>query len=55
MDLSKQQALDIHLKAIHSVNFSGNLSWDWNKPMFFIIEEGIETVLNFSQGIVKLL
>ena len=55
IDLSKQQALDADLKAIQQINFTGNLSGNNNRLMFFIIEEAIETVLDFSQGTVKAL
>ena len=50
-DLSKQQALDAVPKAIHQINFTGNLAQD--ATMFFIIEEAKETVLDVSQGTVK--
>ena len=39
IDLSKQQALDDHPRAIHHINFTANLSRDGNTTMFFIIEE----------------
>ena len=55
IDLSKQQALDADLKATQQINFTGNLSGNNNRLMFFIIEEAIETVLDFSQGTVKAL
>ena len=50
-DLSKQQALDADWKAIHQINFSGNL--ENQSTIFFIIEIAKETVLDFSQGTVK--
>ena len=55
IDLSKQQALDADPKAIQQINFTGNLERTRNITMFFIIEEGKETVLDFSQGTVKVL
>ena len=55
IDLSKQQALDVHLKAIQQINFMANLGRVGNTTMFFIIEEAKETVLEFSQGTVKVL
>ena len=55
IDLSKQQALDADPKAIQQINFTGNLERARNITMFFIIEEGKETVLDFSQGTVKVL
>ena len=50
-DLSKQKALDADPKAIQQINFIGNL--EEQSTMFFIIEEGKETVLDFLQGTVK--
>ena len=35
--------------------FTTNLDRDGNTTMFFIIEEAKETVLDFSQGTVKVL
>ena len=55
IDLSKQQALDADPKAIQQVNFTANLDRNDNTTMFFIIEEGKETVFEFSQGTVKVL
>ena len=59
IDLSKQQALDSDLKAVQQINFTGNLSRGRNindiTTMFFIIEEEKETILDFSQGTVKVL
>ena len=52
-DLSKQQALDADPKAIQQINFAGNLDRAESELMFFIIEEAKETVLDFSQGTVK--
>ena len=52
IDSSKQQALDIDPKAIQQINFSGNLSDNDNRLMFFIIGEEKDTVLGFSQGTV---
>ena len=52
IDLSKQQKLDIDPKAIQQICFSGNLDRAGNTQMFFIIEEGKETVLDFSKGTV---
>ena len=51
IDLIKQQALDADPKAIQQINFTGNLAQQ--AAIFFIIEEAKETVLDFSQGIVK--
>ena len=51
IDLSKQQALDDDSKTMQQINFTGNLAKQ--VTIFFIIEEAKETVLDFSQGIVK--
>ena len=42
IDLSKQQALNIHRKAIQQINFTGNLNRDKVTAMFLIIEEAKE-------------
>ena len=55
IDLSKQQALDANPRAIQQINFTANLDRAGNTTMFFIIEEAKETVLDFSQGAVKVL
>ena len=55
VDLSKQQVLDADPKAIQQINFTANLDRARNTTMFFIIEEAKETVLDFSQGTVKVL
>ena len=57
-DLSKQEALDADPRAILQINFATNLDRDvtyTNTTVFFIIEEAKETVLDFSQGTVKVL
>ena len=43
IDLSKQKAFDVDLKAIQQISFTGNL--EEQSTIFFIIEEGKETVL----------
>ena len=55
IDLSKQQALDADLKVMQQINFTGNLSQEWNAntTMFLIIEEVKENILDFSQEIVR--
>ena len=53
IDLSKQQALGAGPKGIQQINFTGNLNY--NTTMFSIIEEEKETILDFSQGTVKVL
>ena len=55
MDLSKQQAPDANPKAIQQFNFTANVDVEGNTTMFFIIEEAKETILDFSQGTVKVL
>ena len=55
IDLSKQQALDADPKVIQQINFNANLDRVGQTAMFFITEETKETVLDFSQGTVKVL
>ena len=55
VDLSKQQTLDPDPKAIHQINFTGNLDRAGNTRIYLILEEAKETVLDFSQGTVKVL
>ena len=55
IELSEQQALVTDPKAIQQINFTANLDRTENTTMFFIIEEAKETILDFSQGIVKVL
>ena len=55
VDLSKQQALDADPKAIQQINFTANLDRAGNTRVYFILEEAKETVLDFSQGTVKVL
>ena len=54
VDLSKQQELDDDPKAMQQINFTGNPDRA-GQTMFFIIEEAKETILDFSQGTVKVL
>ena len=53
IDLSKQQALDADPKAIQKINFNGNL--ENNETIFYIIDGAKKTILDFSQGTVKVL
>ena len=53
VDLSKQQALDPDPRAIQQINFTANL--DRATRIYFIIKEAKETILDFSQGTVKVL
>ena len=55
IDLSKQQVVDVDPRAIQQINFMANLKREGNTAMFLIIEEEKETVLDFSQGTVKVL
>ena len=55
IDLSKQQAWDADPRAIQQINFTANLDRDDGTAMFFIIEQAKETVLDSSQGTVKVL
>ena len=55
IDLIKQQVLDADPKAIQQINFTANLDQNGKTTMFFIIEEAKETILDFSQGTVKVL
>ena len=54
-DLSKKQALDADQKAIQQINFTASLDRGGNTSIFFIIEEGKEAMLDYSQGTVKVL
>ena len=53
IDLSKQQILETDPRVIQQINFTANRTR--GATMFFIIKEGRETVLDFSQGTVKVL
>ena len=53
VDLSKQQAVDADPRAIQQINFTANLDRAGNTRVFFILEEAKETILDFSQGTVK--
>ena len=59
IDLSKQQAPNDDPKAIQQINLTGNLNRGEdvinNTIILFIVEETKETVLEFSQGTVKVL
>ena len=53
IDLTKQQVLDADIKAIHQINFTGDIGQQ--PTMFFTIEKAKETTLDFSQGTVRVL
>ena len=55
IDLSKQQVLDADPEAILQINCTGNLDSNNNRFIFFIIEEAIEPILDFSKETVKVL
>ena len=55
VDLSKQQALDADPRGIQQINFTANLDRAGNTRVYFILEEAKETILDFSQGTVKVL
>ena len=55
VDLSKQQPLDAYPRAIQQINFTANLDRVGNTRVYFILEEEKETLLDFSQGTVKVL
>ena len=45
VDLSRQQALDADPRAIQQINFTANLDRAGNARIYFILEEGKETIL----------
>ena len=55
IDSSKQKAFDADLRVIQQISFTANLDRDGNTTVFFIIEEVLKTILDFSQGTVKIL
>ena len=55
VDLSKQQALDADPRANQEINFTANSDRAGNTRIYFILEEAKETILDFSQGTVKVL
>ena len=55
VDLSKQQALDVHPRANQQINSTAKLDRADNTRIYFILEEAKETILGFSQGTVKVL
>ena len=55
VDLSKQQAFHADPRAIQQINFTANLDRADITKIYFILEEAKETILDFSQGTVKVL
>ena len=53
VDLSRQQVFDSDPRAIQQINFTGNLDRAGNTTIFFVLEKAKETVLDFSQGAVR--
>ena len=54
-DLGKKQALVADQKTIQQINFTATLDRGGNATILFIIEEGKEAMLDYSQGTVKVL
>ena len=55
IDLSEQQVLNADPKAIKEINFTANLVRVGTTKIYYILEEAKETILDFSQGTVKVL
>ena len=55
VDLSKHQALDADPRAIQQINFTANLDRAGNTRVYFILKEAKETIVDFSQGTIKVL
>ena len=55
IDFSKQEASDADPREIQQINFTANLDRVGSTRIYFILEEGTETVLDISQGTVKIL
>ena len=55
IDLSKQEALEVNLKAIQQINFTENLLRNGNTAMFLIIEEAKKNHFRFLQRTVRVL
>ena len=55
IDLSEQQASDADSRTIQQINFTANLDRAGNTRIYFNLEEVKETILDFSQGTVKVL
>ena len=48
-------AVDADPRAIQQINFTANLDGAGKTRVYFILEEAKETILDFSQGTVKVL
>ena len=53
--MNTQQALDADRRAIQQISFTANLDRVGNTRIYVVLEEAKETVLDFSQGTVKVL
>ena len=53
--LSKQQTLYADPREIQQINFTANRDGAGNTRVYFILEEAKKTILDFSQGTVKIL
>ena len=54
-DLRKQQAVDADPRPIQQINFTRNFDRSEDAFIIFILEEAKQTVLDFSQGTVRVL
>ena len=55
VDLSKNQVLHVDPRANQQINFTANLDRTGNTRIYFILDEANETILDFTQGTVKVL
>ena len=55
IDFSKQETFNAGPKSIQQINFIANLDREEAATIFLIIEEAKETILDFSQGTMKVL
>ena len=53
VDLSKQQALDADPRANQQINITANLNRAGGTRIYFILEEGKETILDFLKSAIK--
>ena len=51
--LCELQTLDADPRPIQQINFTANLDRNGNTGIYFILGEAKETILDFSQGTVK--
>ena len=52
IDLSKQQGLDVNLKAMQQINFNASLDRVEDSYVVFILKENVKESINFTQGTV---